>query len=573
MMRRPVAVFALFLLLAGAGGAAESPPAAADEEMFFKSLEAAAKALEQYGAPDDEALLARVNAIGYRVARQTGFDKYPFSFYLINLPEPNAFALPGGQIFITRGMLDIGLSDDALAALLGHEIGHVVREHGVRMQRRATLLNILSQAVLVGVMLQANRSGPDVPAVPDPYGLERRSRGGDLVQGAYAASMIVGELLLRSYSREFEDEADEEGQRMAAAAGFDPEGTRKLMEQLASRLPQSREYGYWRTHPFFDDRVNAARARGVELRRLEPGPDGEFRQRNQARLLALAASPKATPEVLGLVKQAALSAWPVGPPAEELRRERLHARRDAELEKPRLARRYGEVVAAYTQQHGLVASLTPDSPFLAEIEREREALEREAAEVYPQALEVWKSGVYELPFLETFLANYPGAEVSPAVALTLGEAYGRLGRQTEAVAKLLRARELAAGQEIANRAGELLARLVPRLDRLAALGELTGEEVEPELRAAAESRLDELAGSYADIADGAEYLRRFPSARLEAKVRERLDLLAMNLYGEVVLYQGIGDSLRALDRIQKILAHAPASPAADRLREKIVIDS
>ncbi|HNU82239.1 MAG TPA: hypothetical protein PKO05_02240, partial [Thermoanaerobaculia bacterium] len=59
----------------------------------------------------------------------------------------------------------------------------------------------------------------------------------------------------------------------------------------------------------------------------------------------------------------------------------------------------------------------------------------------------------------------------------------------------------------------------------------------------------------------------------EEKVRARLDRLAMDLYGEVVLYQGIGDSVRALDRIHRILTHAPASPAADRLREKIVVDS
>jgi len=160
MLRRATSATLLFLLLGGPALAVEPRPAVADEELFFKSLEAAAKAVEQFGAPRDEATLARINAIGYRIARHSGFDKYPFSFYLIDLPEPNAFALPGGQIFVTRGMLDVGLSDDALAALLGHEIGHVVHQHGVRMQRRATLLNVLSQAVMIGVMLQTHRTGP-----------------------------------------------------------------------------------------------------------------------------------------------------------------------------------------------------------------------------------------------------------------------------------------------------------------------------------------------------------------------------------------------------------------------------
>jgi len=573
MLRRATSATLLFLLLGGPALAVEPRPAVADEELFFKSLEAAAKAVEQFGAPRDEATLARINAIGYRIARHSGFDKYPFSFYLIDLPEPNAFALPGGQIFVTRGMLDVGLSDDALAALLGHEIGHVVHQHGVRMQRRATLLNVLSQAVMIGVMLQTHRTGPSYSPVPDPYGIERLDRGGDLVQGAFAAGMIVSELLLRSYSREFEDEADEEGQRLAAAAGFAPDGAARLMAQLGSRLPQSREYGYWRTHPFFDDRLRSAEARGTELRRLEPRPDDEFRQRTQARLLALAASPKAGAETRELIAQAALSAWPVGTEAEGLRRTKLHAQRDAELGKAPLARRYGEVVAAYATQLALVGALTPDSPFLGELAREKAALEREAAGIYPQALAVWQSGVYETPFLETFLVNYPEAEIAPEVALVLGESYSRLGRQTEAVEKLLRVRELAPEGPLAARAHQLLAGLVPRLDRLAALGELTDERVEPELREAAGRRLAELAGSYADIADGAEYLRRFPMGAEEEKVRARLDRLAMDLYGEVVLYQGIGDSVRALDRIHRILTHAPASPAADRLREKIVVDS
>jgi predicted Zn-dependent protease len=114
-------------------------------DLFGKSLKAAQEALRQFGAYEDDVEAKRIGDIGYRVVGASGFTKYPITFHLIDMNEPNAFALPGGQIFVTRGMLEMGLSDDMLACLLGHELAHVVLEHGTKMERRATLLNILSQ--------------------------------------------------------------------------------------------------------------------------------------------------------------------------------------------------------------------------------------------------------------------------------------------------------------------------------------------------------------------------------------------------------------------------------------------
>ena len=575
-----------------------------EDEVFANSLRAAAEALREYGLYERPDEMRRVAEIGYRVAREANFDKYPISFYLIDMAEPNAFALPGGQIFITRGMLDIGLSDDALAALLGHEIGHVVREHGLRMQRRATLLNVLSQALMIGVMVHASQQQPQLSRVPDPYGVERSSSSaGDLVQGTYAASIIVGELLLRSYSREFEDEADQEGQRYAAAAGFAPDGAQKLMAQLGSRLPQSREYGYWRTHPFFEDRTRAAEARGVELKRLEAREAAAFRQATQRTLLdrltavaEMAARDRPRPEERqrpgesgrpgveaqpprtapvdprDLVKKAALTAWPLGEVAEGLRLERLRELRRGELAKPALERDYGRLVAAYDGEIGEVATLSSESPALATLRGEREELERARRELAPQAETVWKSGVWETAFLENWLSNYPEAPNSPEVALALGESYSRIGRQADAVEKLLLARRKAPETPIAEKANATLRRFVGVLDRLAALGELAEQTEDPDLARMADRRLAQLAATFDDLANGAEYLRRFPQGDHRQEITERQNRLAMNLYGEVVLYQGIGDSLKALERIQKILTHASTSPAADRLREKVVVE-
>ena len=575
------------LLPLAAGGQQISKP-----ELFGKSLEAARGALEHYGWMDDPEALRRVADIGYRLAAQSDFRDFPFSFYLIDMPVPNAFALPGGHIFVTRGMLDLGLTDDMLACLLGHEIAHVTRRHGTRMQKRATLLNVLSQVLLVGVMVGVD----DEPENPyDPYG-RTGSRKGSLVQGAAATGMVVSELLLRNYSRDFEDEADVEGQRLAAAAGFDPVGARQLWELMNRRIPQSKQYGYWRTHPFSDQRMRAAEVRSQELKIQEsPRPAEDYRAMTQKVLLEYGER-VAKDEVLddedardargsgdpreprrlesgAFIETSALTAWPRGPGAERLRLAALHRQRDAEMEHEELSRDYGKLVRSYQVQIEEVRALTPDSAFLATLENEMHALREGADELRSKALAVWRDGIFQTPFLETFLSNYPTAEVVPDVALALGDAYSRLGRQAEGVDQYLRAAQAGPETAAGRRALAGLRNLAPYLDRPAALQRLSDEIDDPGLRAVARRRLDEIATSYGDLADGAEYLRRFPAGDHAEQVQERLDALAQNLYGEVVLYQGLGDHVKALDRIQQILTHAPLSRAAEALRERAVLDT
>src|SRR5262245_10637639 len=120
-------LLALALFLPADASAQDTPKVTiSNPELYGKTLKAAMEALEHYGTYDNPAALKRVSDIAYRLAAQSDFDQFPFTFYLVDMPEPNAFALPGGQIFVTRGMLDLGLTDDMLGCLLGHELAHVV---------------------------------------------------------------------------------------------------------------------------------------------------------------------------------------------------------------------------------------------------------------------------------------------------------------------------------------------------------------------------------------------------------------------------------------------------------------
>jgi Zn-dependent protease with chaperone function/tetratricopeptide (TPR) repeat protein len=545
------------------------------DDLFDKSLKAALEAIKVYGRWDSPADLKRVNDIGYRVAQESGYREYPIAFALIDMPEPNAFALPGGQVFVTRGMLSLGLTDDELAALLGHEIAHVVHHHGTRMERRATLLNVLTQALLVGVLVGGAGRRNQGPAMPDPYGVgpQPAPGSGDLVFGSYAASLVLGELLLRNYSREFEDEADEDGQRWAAAAGFDPDGTLQLMNALGSRLPESKQYGYWRTHPFFTQRVVAAEARGRDLVRGEQKPVAEFRSWSQHRVLDLGASQPTGSDGALLIEAMALAAWPRGAEADRLRLERLHRERSAVLERKPLSRDYGHLLASYDRQIAEVTELDPGSSALATLRTERAALASDCEQLYPQAQAVWKTGIYETAFLETFLSDWPDAAEVPQVALALGEAYGRTARQADAVAMFLRAVATGPKTEAGSQALRGLRNLAPALDQLTALAQLADQTQDPELARLADQRLAVLAPTYDDIAAGAAYLRAHPAGRHAAAVAARLDVLAENLYGEVLLYQSVGDHVRAIDRIQKILTNAPTSPAAQKLLDKSILPS
>ena len=538
-------------------------------DLFLKSQQAAFQALEYYGRYDNPKELKRVARIGYRLAQESTFRDFPFTFYLVDMPVPNAFALPGGQIFLTKGMLDLGLNDDMLAGLLGHEIGHVVLDHGMRMKRRATLLNVLSQALLVGVVISASHDRQP-GGVPDPYG--RGSSSGDLIQGTAAAGAVVSELLLRSYSREFEDEADEEGQRLAAGAGFDPDGTRQLMDKMRTHMPETREYGYWRTHPFFEERVRAATVRKQLLKIQPPKTADPFRTATQAALLNFVDRRRTEPKLTALLKEEALLAWPLGPAADAIRLERLRTRRERELEKNLLSQDLRGLIRLYQENLDELRALAPKSPLIATLSEQIGDFEARLDELYPQAVETFRGGIYETEFLETFANNWGDAPEGPEVSLALGHAFSRLGRQSDAVTQYLEAWRRAPDQPAGRQARAGLRQLAPYLNQLGALEQLASRPDDRELQRLASERLRQLASEYDDLANGAAYLSKYPNGREAKVVAQRLNRLAEKLYGELVLYQTVGDHLKGIERIQKILTYAPDSPAADRLRARMVVE-
>lgn len=163
---------------------------------------------QEYGVYNDPALQAYVNEVGQRLARQSHRANLQWHFTVVDSPEINAFALPGGYVYITRGLMAYLDSEAELAGVLGHEIGHVTARHGAQQQTHGALAQ--GAAVLAEIIGQV--------------GLGVRGAG-DIVGS-------VGQGLIRSYGRDHEHEADRLGAEYLSRTGSDPRAMIKVIEVL-----------------------------------------------------------------------------------------------------------------------------------------------------------------------------------------------------------------------------------------------------------------------------------------------------------------------------------------------------
>jgi predicted Zn-dependent protease len=215
-----------------------------DEEEAI-GAQAAERVEAEIGLFEDPPLQELVAAVGQRVARQSPRVGIEYRFRIVDMEEPNAFALPGGYVYVSRGLLAVSNSEEELANVLGHEIAHVAARHPAQRETAAAGVGLL--AVLGGIV--GSVFGEPAEAL-SPFGLASNA-------------------IMASYSREQEREADEVGQEMAARAGIDPHGMPRFLQTLenserlghgASRMP-----GFLDTHPATPDRVAAATARAESL--------------------------------------------------------------------------------------------------------------------------------------------------------------------------------------------------------------------------------------------------------------------------------------------------------------------
>ncbi len=189
----------------------------------------------------DDALQAYVQNVGLRLARVSHRPQLPYAFNLVNASELNAYALPGGKISITRGLLSRMNNEAELASVLGHEIGHVAARHAASAYTRQVFASVINVAGTMAI---------------EASGVQ----GGNLLR---EAGMIATNLSLMRYSRDQERQSDELGLEYLVRAGYNPEGfvqTMEILMQDHNREPSKLE-SYFSSHPLTTERINTARQR------------------------------------------------------------------------------------------------------------------------------------------------------------------------------------------------------------------------------------------------------------------------------------------------------------------------
>ena len=214
------------------------------EEMAMGIQAAPDMASKMGGVADPKSDLSAkvVASVGNELVHKTDASRSPYvdnyRFYLLNDTQTvNAFALPGGPVFITRALFNKLSTEAELAGVLGHEIGHVVNRHAAEHMAQWQLGQMLTTAFAVGA-----------------------SGGDDGGRKAAAIAAMVNQISQLKFSRSDESEADFYGLKYMAEAGLDPSAMLKVMEILEEVSKGGRQPEFLATHPFPETRIKSIEA-------------------------------------------------------------------------------------------------------------------------------------------------------------------------------------------------------------------------------------------------------------------------------------------------------------------------
>jgi len=243
-----------FDVLEVATATAEAARPLTDEEEYYLGRAVAAQLLATYPLLKDEALTEYVNLIGRTVAlhsdKPVTYGGYHFA--VLDTDEINAYACPGGTIFITRGVVDFVESEDELAAVLAHEVAHINNRDGVKAIQSSRLTNL---AVVLGTEAVTSTSSAEFGQLLSIF------------EGSIQD--VFSQVVVNGYSQSTEAKADVAGLTYLARSGYDPYALESMLNRIVAAGQESKG-GIMKTHPATADRLNNV---AKNLPKTRPGID------------------------------------------------------------------------------------------------------------------------------------------------------------------------------------------------------------------------------------------------------------------------------------------------------------
>ena len=214
------------------------------EQEYYIGRAVGATILEQYQPYDEQVATDYLNLLGQSLAlasdRPELFGGY--RFMILDSDEINAFATPSGLIFISRGLLRLTRSEDDLAAILAHEIGHVQHRHGLQAIRTARITTALTSTAITGAQFATSQEVAELTSVFED-----------------SINDITSTLVNSGYSRSAEREADEAAVGIMKRVGYDPNALIRVLERMDQQW-ESDGPGFMQTHPAPQTRIGVVRS-------------------------------------------------------------------------------------------------------------------------------------------------------------------------------------------------------------------------------------------------------------------------------------------------------------------------
>jgi predicted Zn-dependent protease len=212
----------------------------------------------------DLTLQTFLERLGHSLVAQIGPTPFEFKFYLINAPDPNAFAIPGGYIFVTTGLIVLAENEHEIAGVLSHEISHVTGRHIAQMIERSKRINIATTAAIIAGLLLGG--------------------GGKSSEAVTTTALATAEALTLKYTRENEVDADQNSLQYMIKAGYDPHAMVTFLNKIyktsltsAPKIP-----AYLSTHPAIENRIslleNLLQAGQKPMGPFRTGTVGDFKR-------------------------------------------------------------------------------------------------------------------------------------------------------------------------------------------------------------------------------------------------------------------------------------------------------